>query len=166
MSPVIMRDAIVAVLFGGLALASILFLIPSGVESPGSIQQAALSPAFWPKVIAWSTLVASAMLLVETFGTSRMGTSTPDEEASDEDLGMLVGLIRAVGLVVFLFVYYMSLDRYGIVVPSIVLLPLLMLYFGERNPLTIGICSIALPVILYGFFRYIAGIAVPLGIFG
>ena len=169
MSSAILRDAIVAALFGGLALITILCLIPTGVQSPGSVEQAALSHAFWPKVLAWATLVASGLLLLEAFVPARMRSGLPlqtDEETDAQDHTLLSGLVRAVALIVLLFVYYLSLERYGIVVPSIVLLPLVMIYFGERNPLTIGILSVALPILLYLFFRYVAGIAIPLGIFG
>ncbi|MEM8651835.1 MAG: tripartite tricarboxylate transporter TctB family protein, partial [Pseudomonadota bacterium] len=109
---------------------------------------------------------AVPLLLVLTFGSARMGAQVKEEESIDEDYGFLAGIVRAVALIAVLFVYYMSLERYGIVVPSIVLLPVVMLYFGERKPLTIGICSIGLPIVLYVFFRYVAGISIPLGIFG
>lgn len=169
MSVNVLRDACVALLFGALALAALFFLIPTGVQAPGSIEQAALSPAFWPKVIAWATLVASVMLLVEAIGAARTQAPKPEAEADGplaEDHTVIVGLLRAIGLILLLFAFYRFLDRYGIVVPSIVLLPLIMLYFGERKAVTIGAVSLGLPVLLYLFFRYVAGISIPLGIFG
>ena len=106
---------------------------------------------------------------MEAIGSKQLGAPAPaaqEDEAIGENYTLLVGLVRAVALIIHLFIYYISLERYGVVVPSIILLPLIMLYFGERNPLTIGILSLALPILLYVFFRYVAGISIPLGIFG
>ncbi|MEM7177031.1 MAG: tripartite tricarboxylate transporter TctB family protein [Pseudomonadota bacterium] len=167
MSGETLRDVLVAALFGILALAALLFLIPTGVQAPSTVEQAALSPDFWPKVIAWTTLVAAGLLLVETLGAARMSAPGPTEDPETSyDHSFVVGLLRALALIVVLFIYSMTLERYGIVVPSIVLLPLIMLFFGERNPLTIGVLSLVLPLALYGFFRHAAGISIPLGVFG
>ncbi|MEM6759084.1 MAG: tripartite tricarboxylate transporter TctB family protein [Pseudomonadota bacterium] len=167
MKPAVVRDVLVAALFAALALAGIFVLIPMGVVSPGSVEQAALSPAFWPKVIAWSTLAASVLLLVESIAAARGAAPAPEtEEPADQDYAPWVGIVRAAALVALLFGYFASLERFGLVVPSMVLIPLIMLMFGERKALTIAIAAVALPLILYGFFRHVAGISIPLGIFG
>ena len=173
----LLRDGIVAGIFGLLSLSAIFFLIPAGIDAPGSIENAALSPTFWPSLIAYATLIASGLLLVETALASRLSNAKSDAErdmteATDNDEddpfrhNALTASIRVAVALGLLFVFYLSLDRYGVVLPAIILLATLMIFYGERRLVLVSILSICIPLILYGFFRYVAGVAIPLGIFG
>ena len=51
------------------------------------------------------------------------------------------------------------------VIPSIVTILLLVYFAGERRWYLSLLIGVLLPVLLYGFFVYVARIPIPLGIF-
>lgn len=168
MTQSVLRDIVVAALFLALSALALFYIIPEGVEAPSSIENAALSPSFWPTVIAWATLVSSALLLIITYASRNVevATGTDEEELVGADYAPPTAILRLTIVVACLFLFYASLERYGLVVPSCVLLIVLMFFFGERKLLWIFLLGLGLPVLLYVFFRFVAGISIPLGIFG
>ncbi|WP_037313525.1 tripartite tricarboxylate transporter TctB family protein [Ruegeria halocynthiae] len=159
------KDLITAILFIVSGLAAIFALIPSGVIVPGSVQISALSPDFWPYTIAWGVVISSAFLLLETF---MLKVPEGDEDATEDaeyKLETLPSTLRIVILIFALFLFYFALTTVGIVAGSIVLMPTMMLYFGERKWKYIVPLSILIPIGLYLFFLHVAGIPMPLGIF-
>lgn len=160
------KDVITAVLFIVLGLATIFALIPSGVIVPGSVQISALSPDFWPYTIAWGVVVSSAFLLLEAV-VLKVPNAEDEDSAEDAkyNLATLPAALRVVVLIFALFLFYFALTTMGIVAGSIVLMPAMMLYFGERNWKYIVPLSILLPIGLYLFFLHVAGIPMPLGMF-
>ena len=66
---------------------------------------------------------------------------------------------------VVIFGFYFSLPTLGIVAASILFLSFSMWFLGERNLIVAGVLCIAMPLLLYIFFRYVAGVPIPLGIF-
>lgn len=159
------KDLITAILFIVLGLTAIFALIPSGVIVPGSVQISALSPDFWPYTIAWGVVISSCFLLLETF---MLKVPEGDEDASEDaeyKLATLPATLRIVILIFALFLFYFALTTVGIVAGSVVLMPAMMLYFGERQWKYIIPLSILIPIGLYLFFLHVAGIPMPLGIF-
>ena len=57
----ILLDIGVAVLFLALGVVALFILIPGGVAVPGSVMVAALAPDFWPRVIAFGSLVCGSL---------------------------------------------------------------------------------------------------------
>ena len=161
------RNLLTGVLFCIFGLATALFLIPNGISVPGGVQIRALSPDFWPTIIAWATVGASVALIIESSLLRQPGLDGQEEDERDSsyDLPKVTALLRTAVLILALFGFYFALPVLGIVVPSIILLAAMMLFFGERNAFWIAGLSIGLPVLLYGFFRYIANVPIPLGIF-
>jgi putative tricarboxylic transport membrane protein len=161
------RDIFAALLFLTLGLLAIFVVIPQGVTVPSSVKKAALSPDFWPRIIAIGAIVSSTFLLVENTLLRQPPKTAPEEiEATKEyQLGSLHGSVKTAVLIVALFAFYFSLTTLGVVVASIILICAMMLFFGERNFWLIAVLSIATPVLLYGFFRYVANVPMPLGIF-
>lgn len=129
------RDLITAILFLVLGLGAIYLLIPIGVDSPGNVEISALSPEFWPRVIAIAVTFVALCLLAETYFLK-----APDLEA-DEDakadavykLDTLPGTLRTVILTFALFLFYVALTTLGVVASSIILMLAMMLFFGERQ---------------------------------
>ena len=161
------KDVIAATLFICLGVMAIAFLIPTGVTVPESVEVRALSPDFWPYAIAWAVVVSSAFLLLESIFLP--APEATDEEDNEEDaqykLDTLPATLRMLVLVVGLFAFYYALTHLGIVASSIILMPTLMFFFGERNWRVIIPLSLGIPLGLYFFFLYVAGIPMPLGIF-
>lgn len=162
------KDLITAILFIALGSGTVFLLIPNGVIVPSSVQIPALSPDFWPYTIAWGVVVSSAFLLLEALLLKVPGDGSDDEDSAAEaqyKLDTLPGTLRMVVLILALFLFYFALTHLGVVVSSIVLIPTMMLYFGERNWKYILPLSLLIPVGLYLFFLHVAGIPMPLGLF-
>lgn len=159
------RNAVTGVLFLLLGLIAVAVLIPNGITVPGSVTITALSPDFWPRIVATCIILASIFLLIETrFTKPQSATDDNGPAVSDYPPGVMV--LRTLVLPVALFAFYASLTTFGFVATSIVAIMAMMLFFGERRYLLIGVLGIGTPVLLYLFFRYVAGIPIPLGIFG
>ena len=166
--------ALLCLMFG---LAAVLFLIPRGVAVPGSAKVAALSPDFWPRLIAYGAIAASVFLFIETL-IVRQAAARPDGAQSDDAqsddaeeearyrLAALPATVRVAVLVAALFAFYAGLTALGVVAASILLLFAMMLFFGERDIRLVAGLSVAIPLLLYAFFRYAASVPIPLGIFG
>lgn len=160
-------ELLIGLFFLLLASMALLVFIPVGVKVPGSIDNAALSPDFWPTVICWLMVVAAIGLIAESRLPAVTEADTEDEgEEGAYKLQPLFAITRTAGLIVVLFGFYLGLEQFGLVVTSIALLAAMMLFFGERNyPLVVGL-SFGFPVLLYLFFRYVASVPIPLGILG
>lgn len=167
MGPTKRRDFFAGALFLVLGILTIVILIPSGVDSPGNVEISALSPEFWPRVIAFAVVFVALSLVAESYFLK-----TPEVDA-DEDaeadaiykLDTLPGTLRTVILIFALFLFYFALTTLGVVASSIVLMLAMMLFFGERKWYYIVPISILLPILLYLFFLHVAGVPMPLGIF-
>lgn len=161
------RDVAAALAFLGLGLGAVFYLIPQGVTVPSTVRNAALSPDFWPRLIAYGAIAASIFLLIESLTLRQPPIDTEDPgETAQYQLETWPGLLRAAALIVALFVFYVSLVTLGVVAPSVVVLFAMMLFFGERKLWLVALLSFLVPVLLYLFFRHVASVPIPLGIFG
>lgn len=166
------RDLVAALLCLMFGLAAVLFLIPRGVAVPGSAKVAALSPDFWPRLIAYGAIAASVFLFIETLIVRQAAARPDDAEPDDAEeearyrLAALPATVRVAVLVAALFAFYAGLTALGVVAASILLLFAMMLFFGERDIRLVAGLSVAIPLLLYAFFRYAASVPIPLGIFG
>ncbi|MFS4581110.1 tripartite tricarboxylate transporter TctB family protein [Phaeobacter sp. C3_T13_0] len=160
------RDIITALIFLLLGIGAILFIIPSGVKVPSTVKIATLSPDFWPRIIASGTIAASLFLLIET---ALMPQPQVDEDEAEEiakyQFANLPATLRIFVLVAALFAFYASLTTMGVVAASMILIFAMMLFFGERKLWLAALLSVAVPALLYLFFRYVASVPIPLGIF-
>ena len=146
----------------GVALLGLLIfavLIPWGIDRPGNVEHAALAPDFWPRIIAVVMMALGALQAVRP---------APDDE--DEDGGADTGrwLHRVPGLAVALgalFGFYVLVPSLGMVVPGVAVIFALMVFGGERRWVLAATVAAGVPILLYAFFVYVAGIPIPLGIF-
>lgn len=161
------KDLLTGALFLLLGLGTLFLLIPAGVDSPGRVEIAALSPEFWPRVIAIAVILVSLCLLAESHFLKAPAEEQDEDAEKDAQykLDTLPGTLRTVVLIFALFAFYFALTTMGVVVSSIVLMFAMMLYFGERSWKFILPISILLPIVLYLFFLHVAGVPMPLGIF-
>jgi hypothetical protein len=160
MSPAVRGDLAVAVVTIAFALLALLFLVPVGVHDPGNINVMALGPAFWPTIISAFLLVMGVLIVVQAWLRAR-ALSSEDDVARP---GAGFALWRWVGSLVLLGAYFLALDWLGMVLASIIVLILFMLLGGERRPVLIVVLSLALPLLLFAFFRYVANVVIPLGV--
>ena len=152
---------------GVFALGMLLFwvLIPTGIDSPGKVDHISLSPDFWPRIIS---LIFAAMGLLILFRPEHKveedATETDDETAA-ATTPLPARILRLVLILSALFCFYFAIPALGMVVPAIVFIFALMWFAGERRYTIITIISVAVPLLLYGFFAHIANIPIPLGVF-
>lgn len=161
------RDVLAATAILILTLGAVFVLIPMGVQVPGSVKSAALSPAFWPRIIGFGAIAASVFMVIETLTMRQPTLNLTAEEETIADLGhsTAFGNLRAVVLTAALFGFYFSLTTLGIPLACVLLMAAMMLYFGESNRLLVVGLSVSIPILLFLFFRYVAGVPIPLGIF-
>lgn len=155
------NDLILSGVTVAFALLVMFVVIPLGVEDPGKINVLALGPSFWPFIIALFICLMGLIVGVQAFRRYRAG-GNPRMAAG----GQRFALARWAGALVLLAGYYVLLGLLGMVVTSILALLLFMLLGGERRPALIAAISLILPITLYLFFRYVANVAIPMGIFG
>lgn len=163
-------DIVCAAIFLAFGLALHFLLIDEGIPVPASLTIASLSPDFWPRLVAKALIVISAVLvlqtlIVEKLFRKRAPETLPEPSQPEGAYRPIVGLTRALALMAAMFGFYFALPTLGLVVSSIILIVAMMLFFGEGRLLLVAILGIAVPTCLYLFFRYAAGIPIPLGIF-
>ena len=140
------------------ALFGLFVLIPFGVEDPGAIDVLALGPAFWPSIIC---VFVGAMGAITGFNAwRRTRLANPVEDSAEARFHWP----RWLGAVVLLAGMYTGLHLAGMVLTCILGLLLFILLGGERRPLLLAGIALGLPLTLYYFFRYVANVAIPLGV--
>jgi len=160
------KDLITGVLFLALGIFAVLVAIPMGVQVPSSVSVRALSPDFWPLVICGGVILSALFLIVEAWVMPRQADDAEDIANNREfQYPALPATIRTLTLIAAWFAFYLSLTTLGVVVASIILIIAMMLLFDERRIWLIGVLGVATPVLLYLFFRYVASVAIPLGLF-
>ncbi len=144
---------LVFLMFGLLVL---LVLIPIGVDEPKKVPFVVLSPSYYPRIIA------IAMTIVGLAVTARAVTTA----SNDRNLKMprIDAVIKVVIVFAVLAVLSVILPSTGFVLGSFLALTALLLLAGERNPITIGLVAILLPIGLYLFFTKLANIPIPGGV--
>ena len=133
-------------------------LIPYGIDQPDNVKHTALAPNFWPKIIAAVIALMGLLLAVKPGGN--IGSETGSED--DPWAQRLPGLAVSLGS---LFAFYFLIPSLGMVAPGAALVLGLMLFAGERRWWLAVAVSFGIPILLYVFFTFVAGIPIPLGVF-
>jgi putative tricarboxylic transport membrane protein len=155
------RDEILIGL-GVMALAALVlwWLIPAYVALPRRVPIRALAPSFWPTIIAWTMLVAGAVLVL------RAALAPPPPAAVTVAPTVDGGeVLRMAGLAVILIGTYFALPVIGMVWACMAAFLLLVLLTGRKR-LGWGVATaVLLPLVLYLFFTKVAGVGIPQGQF-
>lgn len=143
-----------------LAFLLLVFLIPEGVPQPSRLREGQLSPRFWP-LIATSILVMSGLILTSMAWFEKGQSGENDGDEGDEALPFVRAVIGLVVGFVVLSGYYWAMTRVGMVIASSLGIMLLGYAYGERRWQVLMPVALLLPVALYIFFVYVAGIPIP-----
>ena len=136
-----------------------IFLLPVGIDTPTSVSHRSLAPDFWPLVVLASLGTIGVVLFIASwFGNEA-------QVAASRGIGLAHLLFRLAILAVVLLGNYYLMSILGIVITSILSILLLSYFGGERRWTMLVPLAIAPPLLLYGFFVYLANIPLPLGIF-
>lgn len=147
-------------LFGLLLLT---YGIPTYVSSPSNVPKIVLSPTFWPDIIAYLVMLLGLVLtLSRALGTVQSGTS----QHSTKDLETpMQPWLRLVAIAVVMTGLVIAIPDLGMVWSSMLAFIAISAIVRTPKPVTSLIVAIALPLVLYGFFNHVAGVAVPQGRF-
>lgn len=142
-------------------------LIPAAVPVPGSIKVAALSPDFWPEIIAIGLAVMGLILTIQ--GLARFfGERAVKKRKAENETAIIktrTTFLRPAGIGLGLLVYYALVEPLGIIVSSILALLGFALTYGERRWKVLIPVAVLMPTGLYYFFVRVANIPMPLGLF-
>ena len=152
------RDVIVGFAVVLLAGVILLVLIPHGIPTPGRTAEGQVLPDFWPRLIAGGLVAVGALIaLLAVFAP------TPKEagEDHDEPHPPMFAALKVVTAMALLFVYLWLLEAVGMVVASMIAIPVFAALYGDQRVWIYVPLGIVLPVLLYVFFRYVASIPIP-----
>ena len=134
------------------------WIIPTYIATPRRIPLRALSPAFWPKIIAWTILFCGAVMTARAM----FAPITPNAVADDLSVSRPEGL-RLLALAAILLGIYFALPVVGMVWVCMIAFALLVLLSGGKNIGWGMVSAVVLPLLLYFFFTKVAGVAIPQG---
>ena len=139
--------------------------IPIGVKVPGYVSSPLNSPAFWPATLSAFLIFLGLLQFAAGIREALVNLSSDQREpATNGGHAVPVALRVALGIAM-LAAYYVATIWLGIVLSSMLAIAAFMLAYGVRRLLLIGILSIAIPIVLYGFFVDLAHLPLPMGIF-
>ena len=135
-------------------------LIPYGIQQPPSVQYQALSPSYWPNLVAIAVGAIGLALAL----TAR-GAATPDEPTVSAPPQVSAWLtLRPFVALAICFALYFTLDYLGFVLGGAIALVCLMLLAGEIRPHVIGPVALIVPLGLFVFFTKAASVPIPMGV--
>lgn len=153
-----MRQDLIAGIAMAIVASLIIFIfIPYGVVEPKKVKFAALSPSYYPRIIAVILLVLGvaiscrALLEKETAETA-ISNQRPD------------AFKRTSMIFVIIAFYALTINWLGFILSSALVLSACFWVAEERRLKIVLSIAILLPFILYFFFLKVAGIPIPLGI--
>lgn len=141
-----------------LGLATFFVLIPVGIVTPSNIRTLALSPDFWPKIVAAIFSLMGLMMIIKP-APAITAENSVEKESFVQRLPRLTVVLGS------LFGFYFLEPFLGMVVPGMVLIFGLMAFAGERRWGLMLCVAVTVPTLLYCFFSFVASIPIPLGIF-
>jgi|TARA_B110000211_G_scaffold222210_1_gene270652 hypothetical protein len=140
---------------GLIGLVVIFIAIPFGVDEPKKIKFAALSPAYYPRIVAIAmTFLGGVITLRAVMRPINSNTETERPDA----------MARISIVFVILAIYALSITYLGFVLAPVIALFAFMFHAGERRIWVMAFIAIAVPFGLFLFFQKIAGIPIPTGV--
>jgi putative tricarboxylic transport membrane protein len=146
---------------GAIAAAAFLALvaIPGFVSSPSNVRNIVLSPLFWPYVLAGLTGLTGLGLLIAG------QTMAEDGQKANEPISDFgAGLARLAAMAAIMVATMFLIPRIGMVWTAMLTFAATAFVVKTRHPRIALICAVALPLVLYGFFAHVAGVAIPQGL--
>ena len=145
---------------GALILSAFLVFygIPNWVSAPDNVPRIVLSPVFWPMVLS----VILAMVGIGLLLAARQ-CEAPGESYREDLLDRLSEYGRLIVLALLMLAIVYALPRLGMVLTSMLIIVVMAFLVRSRHPVTVFLCALIVPLLLYVFFAHIAGVAIPQG---
>lgn len=142
------------------AVVLIFYAIPQWVSSPSNVRNIVLSPLFWPYILGGLTGLVGLGLVVA--GRLMPAQAEPVNDGIEDPRA---GLARLCAMAVLMALVFWALPRLGMVWTSMLAFVGLAFLMRTRHPVTALVCAVLVPLLLYGFFAHVAGVAIPQGTF-
>lgn len=140
-----------------LAVLIIFVLIPYAVAEPKKVKYAALSPSYYPRIVAIALLVLGVAISIRTI----LAPSDQQQASSNRHPN---AFFRIAFVFVLLGLYAVSVSWLGFILASSLVLFATFWLAGERRLLLMTSMAILIPFGLYLFFLKVASVPIPLGI--
>ena len=150
------KDLISALIMLALGACIIWILIPAGVVEPKKIKYAALSPSYYPRIVAIGLMILGAGLLIRSGLTATDASSEANSHPRAKQRTLIFMLI--------LLSLALTLEWLGFIVASALALAAALILGGEKRLYIILPLAVLFPLALYFFFLKVARIPIPLGI--
>ena len=153
-------DLIFGILMILVAALCILWIIPAGVDVPGSVEAAPLSPAFLPYTLSALIGVMGLICCIQ----AQFGRGIPKEQS---ELGFVLRRSwpqRLAILAAAFAIFYILPDIIGMLLVSILCMGILVFGGGERSLLRGVAVAILLPFLIWLFFTRVAQVPLPEGL--
>ena len=158
------RDLLAGLVFLVLGILAVGVLIPYGIQQPPSVQYRALSPSYWPNIVAGALAALGLALIVSTL-LSGGGAGAREEGSGNGNQGFSTWLmIRPLIALAICFALYFGLEPLGFVLTTAIAVTLLMLLAGEYRLYIVLPAAIIVPFGLHLFFTKAASVPIPMGI--
>jgi ABC-type polysaccharide/polyol phosphate export permease len=107
--------------------------------------------AFWPQSIAWLLVALGILQAIQTSVAGGVGSVDLHSPAVRT---AYIGALLAFG-------YAVVMTFFGFIPATVLFIPLLMLLMGARNPVTIGLATVAVVVVVWLFFVQVFNTTLP-----
>ena len=130
------------------------WLIPSFIADYSTGEQG-LSPRFFPYLVALTMVLLSLILIFKALRPAADQTKKEKSRPVDRSTGICIGIFLT---------YQQAISIIGLIPASFLALIGLMILYGFRNWIIIGIFSAALITVLSFFFEKVAQVPLPRGL--
>ena len=156
---------VVLLFFSGVIL---FVIIPSQINEPNYIKSKYLSPAFVPRVFTAYLGFMALLLLLRAIARLKKSSSKKAFQSAGNETLTEEGR-RGQGIAVLIWVscclFVLAIEFFGFLIPSILFLGALMVFFGQKKWLLVLSIMVLVPLLLYLFLHDIAQVQFPKGIF-
>ena len=159
-----MRDACFYGVLIACAAGFALVVVPAGIDLPGEVAQAGLSPRFLPYVLTFLIVaLAVAGLLQSLLRHRQRAALPPSPRPVTEAHSAAASLWRPAAVLVLLALSYPLSLSLGLPLASALLCALLLLLGRERLAWAYPAVAVLLPVMVTVFFHTLLHVPLPLG---
>ena len=142
-------------------------VIPSQINEPSYIKSKYLSPAFVPRVFTVYLGLMAFVLFFRSISHLKISSSRKAVQSVGKETPTAAGR-REQWIAVFIWIsccfFILAIEFFGILIPSILFLGALMVFFGQKKWFLVLSIMILVPLLLYLFLHDIAKVQFPKGI--
>ena len=151
------RDVVIGLLLAIVGLIFLVILIPQGIVEPRKVKYAAMSPSFYPRLVAIALVLLGLALSANAY---LRGKEAIESDATwRDDAWLRIGIVFG-----FLALMAFSLGYLGFVLSSAIAIAVLTYLANERRLWLVAVIAVLTPLLLYFFFVKVAKIPIPSGL--